>query len=208
MNPGESIQDAINASCPRDTIYVHAGTYDENVDVDKQITLIGDGADVLTVRGVDVGDHVFEVTADYVDISGFTVTGATGYGEAGIYLYNADHCNISDNTVSKNYWYGIHLSSSSNNTLTSNTVSNNDYGIGMYSSSNIVYHNTLITNTNYNAYDTGTNQWDSRSVGNYYSDYTGTDSNRDGIGDDPYDIPGSTSIDRYPLTGIRGFPLK
>ena len=35
--------------------------------------------------------------------------------------------------------------------------------------------------------------------GNYYSDYTGTDNNTDGIGDDPHPIPGGTSIDRFPL---------
>ena len=30
-----------------DTIYVHEGTYDENVDVWKRVTLIGHGADVV-----------------------------------------------------------------------------------------------------------------------------------------------------------------
>ena len=39
-------------------IYVHAGTYVENVDADKRVTLIGDDADVVTVRAADAGDHV------------------------------------------------------------------------------------------------------------------------------------------------------
>ncbi|PXF60805.1 MAG: hypothetical protein C4B59_07395 [Candidatus Methanogaster sp.] len=53
-----------------DTIYVHAGTYVENVDVDKErLALIGDGADVVTVGAADAADHVFEVTADWVSIS-------------------------------------------------------------------------------------------------------------------------------------------
>jgi len=51
--PGDSIQDAIDGAEEGDTIYVHAGTYVENVDVDKRITLIGDGADVVTVRAAD-----------------------------------------------------------------------------------------------------------------------------------------------------------
>ena len=40
---GESIQATVNAASPGDTIYVHAGTYVENVDVWKPVTLIGNG---------------------------------------------------------------------------------------------------------------------------------------------------------------------
>ncbi|RLG39883.1 MAG: hypothetical protein DRO01_04920, partial [Thermoproteota archaeon] len=114
-----------------------------------------------------------------------------------------DNVSVSDN------WYGIHLYSSDYNMLTSNIANSNNYcGICLrYSNNNIIYHNNLINNTNHNAYDEYfTNQWDSGSEGNYWSDYTGNDTNRDGIGDDPYDIPGGTSVDRYPLTGIRWLP--
>ena len=34
---------------------------------------------------------------------------------------------------------------------------------------------------------------------NYWDDYTGSDSNNDGIGDTPYPVPGGTSQDNYPL---------
>ena len=97
---GTPIQDAINASYQGDAIYVHAGTYVENVDVWKRLTLIGDGADVVTVQAASSNDHVFEVTADWVNISGFTVTGATH--RFGVYLDRVDYCNISDNTISNN----------------------------------------------------------------------------------------------------------
>jgi pectin methylesterase-like acyl-CoA thioesterase len=46
MYQGGSIQATVDTASPGDTIYVHEGTYVENVDVWKQITLIGDGADV------------------------------------------------------------------------------------------------------------------------------------------------------------------
>jgi len=85
--------------------------------------------------------------------------------------------------------------------LISNTASNNGGGIVTYYSSNnnTIYHNNCINNTNHNARDTGTNTWDSGSEGNYYSDYTGTDPDGDGIGETSYDIPGGESVDRYPL---------
>ena len=53
---GTPIQDVIDGAGEGDTIYVHAGMYVENVDVDKQVTLIGDGADVVTVRAADAAD--------------------------------------------------------------------------------------------------------------------------------------------------------
>jgi len=129
------------------TITVDAGTYNENVKVNKQLAIwsaSGNPADTI-VQAASSSDHVFEVTADYVNVRGFTVKGATANTKAGIYLgSNTDHCNISDNNASNNY-YGIFLHSSSSNTLTNNTASNNDEdGIFLYSSSN---YNTLAGNT-------------------------------------------------------------
>jgi len=43
-----------------------------------------------------------------------------------------------------------------------------------------------------------TDYWDNGFEGNYWSDYNGTDSNQDGIGDTPYVIDAS-NIDHYPL---------
>ena len=143
------IQAAVDAADVGGTIYVWNGSYTENVNVYKQLTLVGDGADVVTVTAVDSGDHVFEVTADYVNISGFLVRGETDPHIAGIYLSNANYCSISGNDV-----YGlcnaIYLLYSSNNTLTNNTANSNSYGIFTYHSSN----NTLTSNSaNSNVYD-------------------------------------------------------
>ena len=198
------IQSAVDNADACDSIYVYNGSYTENVDVDKRITLIGEGADVAIVTAASSSDHVFHVTVDYVTILGFTVTGATGQ-RAGIYLDTADHCNISDNNASGNF-KGIYLWSSSNyNTLTNNTVSNNDDGgITLWEScNNLLYHNNLINN-NGNAYNSSsdpvcTNFWNSSTEGNYYSDYDGCDNDTDGIGDTPYPISGGSSVDHFPL---------
>jgi LPXTG-motif cell wall-anchored protein len=50
----------------------------------------------------------------------------------------------------------------------------------------------------------GTNFWDNGSVGNYWSDYNGSDLNMDGIGDTPYFINNKAveiviAQDNYPL---------
>ena len=134
---GTPIQTAIDDAGEGDTIYVHEGLYVENVDVEKRLTLAGEGAGVVTVTAADSSDPVFEVTADYVNISGFTATGAVSYSYyvIGIYLSSADHCNISENNCSNNRC-GICLGYSSNNTLVSNTAnSNGGDGIVLTSSS-------------------------------------------------------------------------
>ena len=141
-NAMDPIQEAVDDANPGETIHVAAGSYTENVNIGtSHLTLAGEGADVVNVRAYSTSDHVFEVTADYVNISGFNVTGATGSWMAGIYLNGRQHCNISDNRASNNY-YGIWLNSSSNNTVTNNTVSENGAGIYLLSSGD----NTLTSN--------------------------------------------------------------
>jgi len=140
------------------TITVDAGTYNENVNVYKRLTIrstSGNPADTI-VNAANPDAHVFNVTADWVNIIGFTVENATGDFKAGIYLGSADHCSISSNNVVNNGRGGIHLFLSSNNSITNNTASNNEYGIYLTHSSN----NTLTNNTAQNN-DSGIYLWSS-----------------------------------------------
>ncbi|MCK5217305.1 MAG: hypothetical protein KAJ93_05935, partial [Methanosarcinales archaeon] len=81
---GDSIQTAIDMAHQGDTIFVYNGTYTENVNVNNRITLRGEGANVVIIEAADSDDHVFEVSANYVHISGFKVTGATNKWKCGI----------------------------------------------------------------------------------------------------------------------------
>ncbi|MBC8521692.1 MAG: right-handed parallel beta-helix repeat-containing protein, partial [Methanomicrobia archaeon] len=115
--------------------------------------------------------------------------------------------NNSNNTITGNYVYnntnGIAIFSSSNhNLIARNTVLNNSRGLFLENSSdNRVYHNNIINNTN-QAYDNGTNTWDSGTEGNYWSDYEEKYPNAtkmNGIWDTPYEILGGDIQDNYPL---------
>ena len=143
-----TIQAAVDIASDGDTIIVRDGTYTENVDITKLVTIQSEkGAGSTSVTAANSDEHVFYVTAEDVTISGFTVTGATGEKRAGIYLGDgAAHCTISNNIISNNY-YGIHLDSSSNNTLRNNTCHyNSQEGIFLWSSCN---NNTIDNNTSY-----------------------------------------------------------
>lgn len=70
--------------------------------------------------------------------------------------------------------------------------------------SNVMSYNLFSQNSQYHAYDSLLNQWDSGSIGNYWDDFDepsegAYDNNSDGIIDSPYNILGDINQDRYPL---------
>ncbi|MFC1786686.1 nitrous oxide reductase family maturation protein NosD [Halobacteriota archaeon] len=159
-----TIQAAIDNASTGDTIIVRDGTYTENIDVNKSLTIRSEnGSDVTHVQAQSSNDYVFNVTAYFVSLSGFTVTGATDSGKSGIYLYRVDHCDITDNNASNN-WAGIHIYHSWFNTISNNNAnSNNQYGIV------ISYYCNLNTISNNNASDNYHGIWLSDSSNNRIS---------------------------------------
>ena len=167
-----TIQAAVDAASPGDTIIVRDGTYTENVDVNKDHLTIQseNGADSTIVQAANPGDHVFEVTGDYVNISRFTIKETHGAYIAGICFNRARDCNVSsniivnntngismdhyssynritNNNISNNLNWGIHLDYySCNNDIINNNISSNGFGIYLYwySNNNRVIGNTLI----------------------------------------------------------------
>jgi len=175
------IQWAVDNASAGDTIIVRNGFYVENIDVNKpHLTIKSEsGSANCIVRAANWNDYVFNVAADNVIISGFTVTGATGALKAGIYLFNSNNCRIENVNASNNY-DGIRLYHSSNNTIANNNVSNNydeiyRGGIGIrlyYSSNNLIANNTVSSNYDgiYLYYYSSNNTIANNNVSNNYGD--------------------------------------
>lgn len=143
-----TIQEAINAANPGDTIIVSVGLYAEGqINVNKSLSLLADGA---LVDGLRKG-HVFYVTASYVTIEGFTVKKSKRdnwpmtHTYAGIKLRNVQNCTVSGNII-KDTGHGVWLSLSNNNTVDGNTISSASNGVYLSESgNNQVTNNTLFS---------------------------------------------------------------
>jgi len=145
-------------------------------------------------------------TSTVVSVLNNTLTNNPSYS---IYLAYSNGNTIKGNTVSGSDW-GIQMYDSDSNTISQNRVSNNTYGFYLvaYSVGNTLYYNDIINNVKQAFRDLSsfTNTWNTPTTpyqGNYWSDYKGSDTNGDGIGDTYLPWAG---VDYYPL--INPFGLK
>jgi len=125
-------------------VYVYNGTYYENVDVDKTLTITGYSSSSCIVNS-SASDHVFHITANWVNISGLTVENAS-QTKVGFYLDVIENVTIASCNSSSN-GYGLWITVSSNITLTNNIVSNNAHdGIYLTSSNYNTFTNNNVNN--------------------------------------------------------------
>ncbi len=142
------IQDAIYDAVDGDTVFVFNGTYHEAIDVDKSINLIGEDRDITKIINECEDYYAVDISADFVNISGFTIITNCGFERYNIGLISIGSCNNNvSNNILKGDYCGIELSgSSNNNTIIGNIIWNNDWGIYLSSSSNNIIKNNKLWN--------------------------------------------------------------
>ncbi len=137
-----TIQSAIDDAAPGDTIYVFKGIYTELVEVDKTLSLVGEDRDETIIDGMGLG-NVVNITADWVNFTGFKVTGGSSDGYAAIRLFGVRDCYIANNNVFSNGKFSILLKISDNTTISNNVLWDNYYGIDLWDSNG----NDIVGNT-------------------------------------------------------------
>jgi parallel beta-helix repeat protein len=155
-----TIQGAINDPETLDghVIFVEAGIYYEHVVVNKSLSLIGENSSSTFIDGGGIG-KVVTITANNTRISGFKIRGAgfTPWGsDSGIYFRSSNNV-VFNNTITGNDDWGIWLDSSSgNNTITSNNITDNRMGCLLYDTQG----NDLVGNNITNHVQDGIDLWD------------------------------------------------
>ncbi|MEZ6151026.1 MAG: Calx-beta domain-containing protein [Pirellulaceae bacterium] len=136
-----TIQDAINGAATGDIVFVPAGTYVADVNVNKEITLEGAGASTTTISGAIGGADgaTIRIAASNVTVKGFTITregnNTTDWNDpnlnfAGIAIQGQALSGtiVEENIISGNRT-GVDVNNSNGHTFRNNVLDNNHTGM-------------------------------------------------------------------------------
>ena len=128
--PFHTIAEGIDAVAPGKSVIVSAGTYNEQLVVNKGITLQGAGKESAFIIGLGYAGNLITITADNVIISGFNIDGESDT-DMGIYSDSSSSIEISENLIQNHQDSGIFYQRISD-----------DYPSGIY-----VYNNEICLNS-------------------------------------------------------------
>ena len=138
--PFATINHAISVASAGSTIYVDAGTYNEDININKTLKITGSDNTITIIKGVNGGDNAtVRIAANNIELSGFTITrnGNTvadwndpTLNSAGIAVIGTTltGMNIHDNIITGNR-SAIDVNNSSGHNIHNNVIENNHTGV-------------------------------------------------------------------------------
>jgi len=149
---------------------------------------------------------------------------------SGIEFGSSHYNTVTENNITQNDLNCISLRSSNHNLITYNYLTYSAQGLRFVdeSSENTVYSNNIAYNHHLGIHMNGGHDnlifqnnfiysfaggydsryiWDNGTIGNYWSNYNGTDENKDGIGDAPYSFSTNSYMGLGDIINFDNFPL-
>lgn len=126
---------------------MESGTYFENLNITKNITLIGrdagNGLPVIDALGLG---SAITLSAPGIVLDGFCAQNAAGQEQAGIKI-TSDNNTVVNNTARQSHEMGMYLKDANNNLLASNLAVDNLFGLSLSNSAgNVLQNNRMIGN--------------------------------------------------------------
>ncbi len=150
-----SIQQGIHVVNTNKTVFVKLGTYDENIDIYKDILLQGQssGGSIPVLRGTTAGGTVATISAAGATFDRIKILSAISGGGNSAYGIHAQ--NVNDLTIKRSIiedfsgtgHRGIFLDNSDNSLIHQNTFNNNQTAIYLEDSTGVDPLDNVITNT-------------------------------------------------------------
>ena len=160
-----------------------------------------------TIVGNDItenGGGILLEEAKFNNVSGNNITENHGNVDyplrpGGIYIFLNSLGNVVSGNNIINNGAGIETYHGDGVGIFENNIKNNNVGLNLFPGHVTAFHNNFISNPHQTvAYSIEENIWDNGCEGNYWSDSNGTDSDGDGIADNPYVID-ENNQDNHPL---------
>jgi nitrous oxidase accessory protein NosD len=114
------IQDAIDNASDKASIYVYSGIYNENIVINKSISLIGQDRDTTKILGAN-GTEIIRLQDCSVELTGFTIEKFNETNDVGISLTDCWNCYIHENTVTS-CGTGLLMGSTDSTIISNNTI--------------------------------------------------------------------------------------
>ena len=164
-HPYQFIQDGIDNASDGDTVFVYIGIYREKIVIDKTISLMGENRGTTIVEGRY--DYIVYITADGVNLSGFTFQSDWIEEEDNLgIIVESDNNTITGNNIKPDS-LGMDFNFASNNTISFNIISSG-ICLNLYSNNNTIINNTICgtgTGTGISIYYSSNNTINGNNIG-------------------------------------------